>query len=71
MSGGKACNCLESKKPIKERNWRVIDLKCNYSYFQSPKGGYKHSDYSYVTCNSCNAGWRTKSNYVFNLKAEV
>jgi hypothetical protein len=56
MSGGKACNCPESKKPINERNWRVVDLKCNYSYFKAPKGGRKCSDYSQVCCESCNAG---------------
>jgi hypothetical protein len=68
MSGGKACNCPESKKPISERNWTVPGLKCNYSYFGHPKGGWKHSDYSQVKCKNCEATWRTKSDYVFKLK---
>ena len=68
MSGGKYCMCQEKEKPISERNWEVTMLKCNYSYFKAPKGGRKPSDYSQVTCNNCNMTWRTKANYVFDLK---
>lgn len=68
MSGGIKCKCPESKKPLKERNWKVHQLKCNFSYFAYPKGGMKPSIYSGVQCESCGASWRTKSDYVFKLQ---
>ena len=62
MSGGRSCQCPESKKPIAERAWRIIDYKCNYSAFS----GYRQtaSDYSKLRCSKCRTIWNTKANYV-------
>lgn len=62
MSISFKCKCPERKKPVLERNWRVVDYKCNYSAFN----GYKRtpSDYSEVECLSCGARGRTKANFV-------
>lgn len=62
MSGGHACNCEERRKPVKQRNWRVLVRKCNYSAF----AGYSWtpSDYSAIRCMSCRQVWRTKASYV-------
>jgi len=67
MSGGTACKCEEKKKDISARNWVVFQLKCNHSAFN----GYHRtpSDWSSVGCNNCHATWRTKSAYVYQLKA--
>ncbi len=51
-----------------KKNWVVIHRNCNYSYFQYPKGGYHYSDYSLVRCMKCENIWRTKANYVSELK---
>lgn len=59
------CNCEERKKPVAERNWSVLDYKCNHSAFN----GYHRtaSNYSCLTCNNCNAIWRTKASYVDDI----
>lgn len=59
------CSCIERKRGVKVRNWRVTRYKCNYSAFN----GYKRadSDYSTVQCLSCLAVWRTKAAYVESL----
>lgn len=66
MSGGLACKCLESKKPVNERNWLVNMYCCNVSAFN----GYRStpSDYSEIQCNTCNALWRSKAEYTHKLK---
>lgn len=65
MSGGTGCKCAESKKPIKDGNWKVIKYKYNESAFS----GYRRtpSDYSIISCQSCPATWRTKAKYVEEL----
>lgn len=63
MSGGKKCSC---DKP----NWEVLQYKCNYSYFQYPKGEYHDSKYSLLQCKNCGATWRTKANYVEKVLEE-
>ncbi len=57
-----ACVCDERKKLPKERNWVVMDYRCNYSAFSGYH--YTSSDYSAVRCNSCDKYWRTKARYV-------
>lgn len=68
MSGGNVCRCEESNKPMKDRQWFVYRRKCNFSHFESPKGGYHYSNYSSVHCAKCDAMWRTKAKYVNELK---
>jgi hypothetical protein len=62
MSQGFGCKCAERKKPVKERNWIVLQRECNYSAFS----GYRRtdSDYSCVYCKSCRAIGRTRARYV-------
>lgn len=66
MSQGTVCKCIESTKPLKDRNWGVSDHRCNHSAFN----GYHMtpSDYSQVHCLSCGAGWRSKGQYVDSLR---
>ena len=66
MSQGIACVCAESKKPLPQRNWVVLQRRCNYSAFN----GYHwtSSDYSCVQCHGCGTCWRTKALYVQVLK---
>lgn len=68
LTGG-VCKCPESKKPITERKWFVLDRECNHSAFN----GYARtpSAYSCVHCNECIACWRTKAAYVGKLKDET
>lgn len=66
MSGGNVCKCSEAKKPIEQRNWVVMDYKCNYSAFSGWK--YTPSDYSSVRCVECGCTWRTKAGYVDSLR---
>lgn len=65
MSQGITCKCPESKKPLAERRWVVIQRNCNYSAFS----GYHFtpSDYSCVQCHACGTAWRTKAGYVTDL----
>lgn len=66
MSVSFSCHCPERQKPVTERNWVVLQYKCNYSAFN---GGKKTpSDYSHVICNSCGRQGRTKANFVDELK---
>lgn len=66
MKGGISCKC---SKTIEERrkNWEIVNYKCNYSSFESPKNGYHPSDYSDLKCKKCSAMWRTKAKYVDKL----
>ncbi len=64
MSGGIACSCKESKKPVTNRRWYVWKRHFNNSRFH---GGYQASDYSAVACQACGASWRTKAAYVDDL----
>jgi len=68
MSGGISCHCEERSKPVKLRNWAVLDRKCNRSYFEYPKGDCHVSDYSKVICWECGRVWRTKAKYVDELE---
>jgi len=62
MSGGPACKCPESKKPLKERNWIAETYKCHHSAFNGYKKTY--SEFSRIRCQSCLFVWRTKASYV-------
>lgn len=73
MSSGTACNCPESKKPVSERLWFVMQRNCNHSAFNGNR--YQYSDYSSVCCqgtrengSKCWGSWRTKAAYVKHLK---
>lgn len=61
-----ACKCGERDKPVSERAWVVWQRNCNQSAFNGYRRTY--SDYSSVRCISCEAFWRTKANYVPQLK---
>lgn len=61
------CKCEERKKPIEERNWEIIDYKCNYSTFNGCR--YTPSIYSCIRCLNCRACGRTKAKYVATLFA--
>lgn len=69
MSGGQICRCPESKKPLLERNWRVMQYRCNHSAFSGWQ--YTPSDYSAIICDApqCNGCWRTKASYADALYA--
>ncbi len=58
--------CQERHKHPSERNWVVLQRRCNHSAFNGYH--YTPSDYSTVRCNSCNAVGRTKADYVAHLK---
>lgn len=66
MSQSFNCKCPERKKPVGERNWRVVQRNCHRSAF----AGYQqtYSDYSTVVCLNCAAVGRTKADYVSGLK---
>lgn len=66
MSGGQVCRCEESRKPMRERAWRVGQRYCNHSAFNG--GHYTPSDWSSVHCLACHTSWRTKADYVAMLK---
>ena len=65
MSQGTSCKCPESKKPIKERRWVVLQRNSRCSAFD----GYRQmfSDYSAVQCHACGTVWRTKADFVLSL----
>lgn len=65
MSGGTACKCEESKKPISERRWHVYQRLCNHSAFNGYH--YTPSDWSSLGCARCHATWRTKADYVAHI----
>jgi len=66
MSVSFSCHCKERSKPVKERDWEIWTLRCNYSAFN----GYHWtpSDYSLIHCNFCGAHGRTKAAYVSQLR---
>jgi len=66
MSCGFGCHCEERKKPVEQRQWAVLQRRCNHSAFN----GYHRtpSDYSTVTCYVCGATGRTKASYVRHLE---
>lgn len=66
MSGGSACRCPESQKPIAVRGWWVTQRHCNHSAFNGYRETY--SRYSALTCEKCPACWRTTAAYVGQLK---
>lgn len=67
MSVSFSCKCEErSKKLVQQRNWVVIEYRCNYSAFNGYH--YTSSDYSLVMCLTCGAIGRTKAKYVEDLK---
>lgn len=59
------CKCPERQKPVKKRNWLVLEYKWNSGAFVK-KGG-EPSDYSSVICKACGASGRTKAKYVGEL----
>jgi hypothetical protein len=62
ISYTQACDCPERRKPVRKRNWRVRQKRCNFSAFNGYH--YTPSDYSLVVCCSCSALWRTKAAFV-------
>ncbi len=65
----RACTCLESDKPVAERNWTITQYQ--FTNFVSNAGHFKRpSNRSEVRCNICNALWRTPSQYVEILKEQ-
>jgi len=66
MSQGISCKCGEHAKPVAQRNWIVLQRRCNHSAFN----GYHWtpSDYSCVQCHECGTCWRTKADYVSILR---
>lgn len=66
MSGGTACACDERDKPVVERNWVVVQRRCNHSAFSGYH--YTPSEWSAIFCRSCRALWRTKARYVNKLR---
>lgn len=65
MSQGASCKCPESKKPIAERAWIVIQRNSRCSAFD----GYRKmfSPFSCVRCRECRSTWRTKADFVPQL----
>ena len=59
------CHCAERKKPIADRNWTVVQHRCNHSAFNGYQ--YTPSDYSTVRCCACGRVGRTKAAYVYDL----
>jgi hypothetical protein len=59
-------DCQERKKPVSERNWEILQYRCNHSAFNGYH--YTPSDYSTVRCCSCGAVGRTKAKYVDSLR---
>lgn len=66
MSGGQRCRCAEAAKPIRSRRWRVWQRHCNHSAFNG--GHYTPSAWSAIGCLECGMHWRTKANYVHQIK---
>lgn len=66
MSRGIACKCPESKQPVANRRWVVIQRNGNCSAFNGYQ--WQPSDYSAIQCHICGTVWRTKSKYVQQLK---
>lgn len=66
MSAHNPCTC---KGKNRRKKWVVVHRNCNYSYFESPKGGKHYSVYSLVTCKTvgCSGFFRTKAKYVDGL----
>jgi len=55
-----SCICSESKKPLKDRNWKIESYqpyKCYGPYCSS----YDGRRLLRITCNSCGAHWQNKS----------
>lgn len=63
MSGGIKCCCDNPK-------WKVLQYKCKYSAFHSPRTLYRDSKDSLIYCGNCEATWRTKAKYVDRLLLE-
>jgi hypothetical protein len=66
MSKGTACTC-EGTKDDRMNFWRIIQFKCNHSAFNGNKE--TASDYSSFRCIRCGHVWRSKSDYVYTVKA--
>jgi len=60
------CICNEQKKRPVDRNWIVLQRRCNYSAFNGCH--WTPSRYSQIECLTCGMIWRTKANYVNLLK---
>lgn len=66
MSQGTSCKCPESKKPVAERRWVVLQRNGNASAFNGYRWTY--SDYSCLQCHICGVVWRTKAAYVIYIQ---
>lgn len=66
MSAGVYCRCSERSVPLERRRWVVVQRYCNHSAFN----GYHEtlSLWSSVRCLICWGIWRTKANYVPQLR---
>lgn len=62
------CRCEESRKPVTERAWRVIDRYVSHSAFNGRQQAASSS--SKVRCLSCHDVWRTSAKYVDKLRDE-
>ena len=69
MSATFNCRCAERHKPIAERNWRVLQYRCNHSAFNGYH--YTPSNWSTVACYGpgCTGCGRTKAKFVEQLMA--
>jgi hypothetical protein len=77
MSGGTSCSCSERQRPLtvpagsndRPRQWFVLQRQCNHSAFN----GYRwtRSAYSSLRCAVCGAIWRTKADYVDQLRSDA
>ncbi len=65
MSMGTSCK-MEMGTRCSRSTWLVTQRLCNHSAFNGYH--YTPSAYSTVRCFSCGKHWRTKADYVFELR---
>lgn len=71
MSGHTKCICNPKTNFKNTNNMRVVDRKCNYSAFESPKGQRHSSDYSTLVCvgsnGLCPMMYRSKDDRIWSI----
>ena len=61
------CRCNPRLSKSERKNyWVVVQRMCNYSAFNGRRR--TSSAYSLIHCVSCSAVWRTKADYVQDLR---